>query len=106
MIPREDGSNYLHNLDFEPMREYFDKLQPGDTLTEDIRDMLCAVHGHVWNLHEPADYSLYGATVSYSGANSLEMDTLDWFERVLVVDLPAASKKLGGRLIFYFKRQN
>ena len=100
----EDGSNYLHNLDFEPMREYFDNLKVGDTLTEDIRDMLCAVHGHVWNLHEPGDYSLFGAVVTYNGPNTTTMATLDWFERVLTVSLSPDSKRLSGRLIFYFKR--
>lgn len=101
----EDGSNYLHNLDFEPMREYFDILKVGDGVTEDIRDMICAVHGHVWNIHEPGDYSLYGATVAYFGQNTPDLHTLDWFDDVMIVNLSPHSKLLGGRLIFYFKRR-
>ena len=101
----EDGSNYLHNLDFEPMREYFDILSVGDGLTEDIRDMICAVHGHIWSIHEPSDYSLLGAKVAYFGKNTPDLHTLDWFEDVMIVELSAESKLLGGRLIFYFKRE-
>lgn len=102
----ESWFDYFYHTDFTAHRERLEKIQEGAMSYDDQRDLIDILNAvdegrgkGCWNLREDKkEWSLAKAVVIYNGPNTNHLPTRSRYQRVLVLEMAAASFAPRGKL--------